>query len=67
VYDRNEKLFVYFLHSGKIFYWTEHNKQSRYEELLELCTTSSTALHSIKDGVYIFLQDEFDNNGKLSR
>lgn len=50
VFDKNEKLYVYFLHSGKIFCWTQLTKYSRYDAIQVVSDTSSTQLMPIKDG-----------------
>ena len=65
-FDRNEKLYVYFLHKGRIYAWKQLTKYSRYDEIEFVSDTESEQLLTIKDGQYMFLQDIKDEvSGKL--
>lgn len=66
-YGRNEKLFVYFLHEGAIYSWSQLTKYSRYDEINFVCTCSSGDLQHISHGNFIFLQESTDNVGKLTK
>ena len=64
VYDRNEKLFVYFLHQGFIYVWIQLNQNSRFDKIKEVSPTSSTQLYPIKDGQFLFLLDRYEKKSK---
>ena len=67
VYDNNEKLIVYFLHEGKIYSWTSLSKESKNDDIVLVSKTTSTELLAISHGQYIFLEDIYDQLGKLCR
>ena len=64
VYDRNEKLFVYFLHQGFIYVWIQLNQNARFDKIKEVSPTSSTQLYPIKDGQFLFLLDRYEKKSK---
>jgi hypothetical protein len=60
-YSRNEKQFVYFFHKGFIFYWVDlYSNREDDDQLQKLTKTDSKELYLVKDGSFIFLQNEYD-------
>ena len=60
-YSRNEKQFVYFHHKGFIFYWVDLFSQREDDDSLQkLTATDSKELYFVKDGSFMFLQNDYD-------
>lgn len=64
-YDRNEKLFVYFLHEGSLYSWSQLTKFSRFDELNFVSPCSSSDLLPVSHGNFIYLQESHDQMGRL--
>jgi len=58
VLDKNEKQFVYFLHQGFLYNWVSLNENSKYDKLMPVCQTSSSAFHTINDGLFVLMQED---------
>ena len=64
-YDKNEKLFVYFLHEGALYSWTQLTKYSRFDEINFVTTCQSKQLLHMSHGNFVFLQGIYNKTGKL--
>jgi hypothetical protein len=54
-YDKNEKLFVYFLHAGSLYSWSQLTKFSRFDELNFVSKCTSSNLLPVSHGNFIYL------------